>query len=65
MFTVMQTRASFFMNESVGVCNIAAEMLKALPWRAVQARRRAFTRRYLGENTEGITLWVENIIVLL
>ena len=40
MSIVLQTRASFPKKKAVGVNNIAEKLLKALPWRVVQAIRR-------------------------
>ena len=55
-YDVLNTTDSclFFMKQAVGVDDIAAELLKTLPWRTVQAITRAFTRRYLGENPQEI-----------
>ena len=60
----MQSRASFSNGKAVGVDGISAEILKSIPWRALQKIEKAFAMRYTGENKEDIETWSRNIIVL-
>ena len=52
MSVVMQSRASFSNGKAVGVDGISAEILKSIPWRALQKIKKAFERRYIGEHKE-------------
>ena len=52
MSVSMQGRVSFSNEKAVGVDDISSEVLKALPWSAVQKTKGAFERRYLGDNKE-------------
>ena len=65
MSVIMQSRASFSIGKAVGVDGISAEILKSIPWRALQKIKKAFERRYTGENKEEIETWLRNIIVLI
>ena len=65
MSVVMQSRASFSNGKSVGVDGISADILKTLPWRALQKIKNAFELRYKGQNKEDIETWLRNIIVLI
>ena len=62
---IMQCRASFSNGKAVGVDGISAEILKSIPWRALQKIKKAFERRYIGEEKEEIETWLRNIIVLI
>ena len=44
---------------------ISAEVLKSIPWRALQKIQKAFEMRYKGQNKEDIETWLRNIIVLI
>ena len=44
--------SSFLMKTAMGVDNIAAKVLEALPWRVVQTTRRPFAPRYLGDSKD-------------
>ena len=65
MSVIMQSRASFSNGKAVGVDGISAEILKSIPWRALQKIKKAFEMRYTGENKEDIETWLRNIIVLI
>ena len=65
MSVVMQSRASFSNGKAVGVDGILAEILTALPWRALQKIENASELRYEGQNKEDIETWLRNIIVLI
>ena len=64
MSVVMQSRALFSNGKAVGVDGISAEVLKTLPWRALQKIKNAFELRYKGQSQEDIESWLRNIIVL-
>ena len=51
--------------KAVGIDCILAEILKSIPWRALQTIKKAFEMRYIGENKEDIEMWLKNIIVLI
>ena len=61
----MQSRASFSNGKAGGVDGISAEVLKTLPWRALQKIKNAFDLRYKGQNKEDIETWLRNMIVLI
>ena len=61
MSVIMQSRAG----KAVGVDGISAEILKSIPWRALQKMKKAFELRYIGQNKEDIDTWLRNIIVLI
>ena len=65
MSVLMQSRASFSNGKAVGIDGISAEVLKSIPWRALQKIRKAFEMRYLGQNKEEIESWLRNNIVLI
>ena len=65
MSVLMQSRASFSNGKAVGIDGISAEVLKSIPWRALQKIRKAFEIRYLGQNKEDIESWLRNNIVLI
>ena len=65
MSVIMQRRASSSNGKAVGVDGISAEILKSIPWRALQKIKKAFEMRYTGENKEDIETWLRNIIVLI
>ena len=44
---------------------ISAEILKSIPWRALQKIRKAFEMRYLAQNSEEVETWLRNTIVLI
>ena len=44
--------------------DISAEILKSVPWEALQKIRNAFEMRYLAQNKEEIETWLRNTIVL-
>ena len=44
--------------------SLSAEILKSIPWRALQKVKKAFQRRYTVEDEE-IETWLRNIIVLI
>ena len=46
MSVLMQSRASSANGKAVGVDEISSEILKALPWRAVQKTKTALDLRY-------------------
>ena len=58
MSVIMQSRASFSIGKAVGVDGISAKILKSIPWRALQKIKKAFERRYTGENKEEIETWL-------
>ena len=62
---LMQSRASFSNEKAVKIDGISAEILKFIPWSAVQKIRKAFEMRYPGQNKEEIEAWLRNIIVLI
>ena len=45
MSVLMQSRASFSNGKAVGIDSITAEILKSIPWRALQKIRKAFVMR--------------------
>ena len=47
MSVVRQSRASFSNGKAVGVKGISAEVLKTVPWRALQKTKNAFEMRYV------------------
>ena len=53
MSVVVQSRASVSNGKTVGVYRISAEILKILPWRALQKIRYAFELRYKGQTKQG------------
>ena len=59
MSVLMQSRASFSTGKAVGIDGISAEILKTIPWRALQKIRRVFELRYVGLNKEEIQSWLE------
>ena len=65
MSVIMQSRASFSNGKAVGNNGISAEILKSLLWSALQKIKKAFERRYTGENKEEIETWLRNFIVLI
>ena len=65
MSVIMQSRASFSNGKAVGIDGISAEIVKSIPWTALQKIEKAFERRYTGENKEEIETWLRNIIVLI
>ena len=65
MSVLMQSRASFSTGKAVGIDGISAEIIKTIPWRALQKIRRVFKLRYVGSNKEEIQSWLRNIIVLI
>ena len=65
MSVIMKSRASFSDGKAVGVDRISAEILKSIPWRALQKIEKAFEMRYTGENKEEIETWLRNIIVFI
>ena len=64
MSVLMQSRASFSDGKAVGIDGIPAEILRSIPWRALQKIRKAFEMRDLGQNKEENETWLRNIIVL-
>ena len=50
---------------TLGVDGISAEILKTLPWRALQKTKNAYELSYKGRNKEDIETWLRNIIVLM
>ena len=65
MSVLVQSRASFPNGKAVGIDGISAEILKSVPWRALQKIRKAFEMRYLARNKEEIETWLRNTIVLI
>ena len=65
MSVIMQSRASFSNGKAVGLDGISAEILKSIPWRALQKIKKAPERRYIGEDEEEIETWLRNIVVLI
>ena len=63
MSVIMQSRASFLNGETVGVDGISVEILKSVPWRALQKIEKVFEMRYFGQNKEDIKAWLRNLIV--
>ena len=62
---LIQSRAFFSNGKAVGIDDNSAEILKSVPWRALQKIRKAFEMTYLGQNREEIETWMRNIIVLI
>ena len=60
-----KVRASFSNGKAVKIDGISAEILKFIPWSALQKIRKAFEMRYLGQNKEEIEAWLRNTIVLI
>ena len=65
MSAIMQSRPSFSNGRAVGVDGISAEILKSIPWSALQDIQKAFEMRYTGEIKKDIETWLRNIIVLI
>ena len=65
MSVLMQSRASFPNGKAVGIDGIFAEILKSIPWRALQQIRKAFEMIYFAQNKEEIETLLKNTIVLL
>ena len=53
----------FLNGETVGVDGISVEILKSVPWRALQKIEKVFEIRYFGQNKEDIKAWLRNLIV--
>ena len=64
MSVVMQSRASFSYGKAVEVDGIS-EILRTLPWRALQKIKNALELRYKGQNKEDLETWLRNITVLI
>ena len=65
MSVIMQSRASFSDGKAVGVDGMSAEVLRSIPWRALQKIIKAFKMRFNGKNKEDIEMWLTNCIVLI
>ena len=65
MSVLMQSRASFSNGKPVGVDGISSEMLKTLPWRALQKIKNAFELMYKVQSKVDVETWLRNIIVLI
>ena len=60
----MQSRVSFSKGKAVGVDGIFSDILKTLPWRALQKIKNVFQLRYKGQSKVDMETWLRNIIVL-
>ena len=65
MSVVLQSRAPFSDGKALGVDGISAEILKTVPWRALQKIQNAFELRYRGQSKEDIETWLRNIVVFI
>ena len=63
MSVLVQSRASFSNGKAVGVDGISSEILRTLPWRALQKIKNAFDLRYKGQSKVDTETWLRNIIV--